>query len=94
MRAKNYLRPEAVDVSLLERNRLRQDVKAGAHQVNVKYLVVANDAVNTLVVVSAVDRSEVYLDTDKRLCFDYTLSDREAKYVRFIRKKLEADWQV
>ena len=68
-------------MSLLERDRLRQDVKAGAHEVNVENLVVANNAVNTLVVVSAVDRSEVYLDTHERLRFDYTLSDREAEDV-------------
>lgn len=62
---KDDLGPEAVDMLLLQRDRLCQDVKTGAHEIDVKDLVVADDAVNALIVVSAVDWSEVYLDADK-----------------------------
>lgn len=65
MGPKNNLGPEAVDMLLLQRDGLCQDVKTGAHEIDVEDLVVADDAVNALIVVSAVDWSEVYLDANK-----------------------------
>ena len=83
-----------VDVLLLERDQLSQDVEAGAHKVDVAHLVIPDDAVNTFIVVSTDRRIEVYFYPDKGMGLHYSFGHGEAENIEAVAQKLETDWQI
>ena len=81
-------------MSLLKRNWLGQNIEASSHEINVDHLVIAYDAVDSLVVVAAHDWGKVDLNADKGVSLYNAFRHRETEDVEPIRQELEADWKV
>lgn len=94
VRSLDHFCSEQINMSLLKRYWLGKNIEARTHEIHVDHLVIAHDTVYSLVVVAAHDRSEVDLNTNKRMSLDDSFGHREAKDVEPIRQELEADWKV
>ena len=89
----NFL-PVVVNMLLLNRNRLGQNIKTSSHEVNITNFMISHDAKDSFVIVAADSWIEVDLHSHEWLSFDNAFRHRKPKTVVSIRDELEADWQI
>ncbi len=83
-----------IDMTLHQRNRFCQDVKASANQINVKNFVVSNDAKYALIKVSCLFWTKVNYDSCLRVRFDCSNCLAKTKSVTWISIELELGRKV
>jgi len=90
----SYLVSVDINMTLHQRNRFSQNIKAGSNQVNIKDFVIANYAKNSLVEISSFLRAEINYYSSLRVRFDCTYCLTKAKRVARISTNLELGWKI